>query len=293
MKIPVAIALAAMLCICSCTTGTPWGDDPASYPVVFCGGNTMRVIDMNRSEGDDVLVLWEWTTEDKDFLPLDDCKPVGKGEQIMVTSSKRAAALVSSATGKISFNAVTPMAHSIEYLPKRRVAVALSTNPQGNSLEIYDISNPQAPLIRDTMYSGHGVVWNKKNKRLYTLNYNELREYKLCKWNSRSPSMEQVASWDIPGNSGHDLSYVDASHLLVTCHEGVFLFNLSDGTFSEFEPMKGMENVKSVNYDPVTGRIVYTIAEISWWTHHIYQKNPDKVVNVDDVNVYKVRTFGK
>ena len=36
---------------------------------------------------------------------------------------------------------------------------------------------------------------------------------------------------------------------------------------------------------------VYTKAEINWWTHHIYQKNPDKVVTIDSLNVYKVRVM--
>lgn len=29
--------------------------------------------------------------------------------------------------------------------------------------------------------------------------------------------------------------------------------------------------------------------EIKWWTHHIYQENPNKVITMDSLNVYKVR----
>ena len=29
--------------------------------------------------------------------------------------------------------------------------------------------------------------------------------------------------------------------------------------------------------------------EIKWWTHHIYQENPEKVITMDSLNVYKVR----
>ena len=48
---------------------------------------------------------------------------------------------------------------------------------------------------------------------------------------------------------------------------------------------------KEVNYDPVTQKLVYTKAEISWWTHHIYQENPRKVVTMDSLRVYKVRVI--
>ncbi|MBQ5740263.1 MAG: hypothetical protein IIV53_00230 [Bacteroidaceae bacterium] len=29
--------------------------------------------------------------------------------------------------------------------------------------------------------------------------------------------------------------------------------------------------------------------EIKWWTHHIYQENPNKVITMDSLKVYKVR----
>jgi len=279
--------------LCGCASGykaVNKGKFPASA-VVLCGDMTMRVIDMDRSDGDNVCLLWEWKAQDNDFNPLDDCKPIENGNKILVTSSRRAAAVISTKTGETEFKAVTPMAHSIEMLPNNRIAVALSTNPAGNSLEIYDLSDCSKPIIRDTMYSGHGVVWNQKRKSLFTLNYDELREYKLRRWNSSTPSLERVATWQMPGRSGHDLSPVDDGHMLITNHDGVYMFDITSGTFSEFEPMKGMQDIKSVNYDPKTGRIIYTKAEISWWTHHIYQKNPDKVVNIEDINVYKVRRF--
>ena len=53
-------------------------------------------------------------------------------------------------------------------------------------------------------------------------------------------------------------------------------FDIDKEEFSPFEPLCDVENVKSVNYDSETQRLIYTKAEINWWTHHIYQENPDK-----------------
>lgn len=40
---------------------------------------------------------------------------------------------------------------------------------------------------------------------------------------------------------------------------------------------------------PQTERLVYSKAEISWWTHHIYCENPDRTFTFPDVNLYKAR----
>ena len=79
--------------------------------------------------------------------------------------------------------------------------------------------------------------------------------------------------------------------MLVSAHEGVMWFDIDKEEFSLFEPLCDVENVKSVNYDPETQKLVYTKAEISWWTHHIYQENPNKVVTMDSLKVYKVRVM--
>ena len=116
-----------------------------------------------------------------------------------------------------------------------------------------------------------------------------MREYKLVGWDSAEPSLERVATWEIPMNSGHDLSPVDNDRMLVTAGTGVHMFHIPTGEFIPFEPLKDVHHVKSVNYDPETSRLIYTKGEIRWWTHNIYQQNPEKVVTIDSMNVYKVR----
>jgi len=52
-----------------------------------------------------------------------------------------------------------------------------------------------------------------------------------------------------------------------------------------------MENVKSVHYNEESGRLVYTVAEEEWWTDHIYCRNPEKVISIPGLKLYKVRVF--
>ncbi|MBQ0080845.1 MAG: hypothetical protein KBS95_04790 [Alistipes sp.] len=259
--------------------------------VVVCGDSTLRIIDLKNSSGSDVKVIWQWKTSDKDLIPLDECKPFDRGRKIMISSSRRAIGILSVQTGELIAKAKTRMAHSVEMLPGNRIAAALSTNKAGNCLVVYDLKDMSKPFFKDSLYSGHGVVWNKKLKSLFALGYTELREYKLKDWNSKNPSLELKRTWLLPGKGGHDLSWVDYNRMLITNAFGVYMFDIAKGEFSPFEPMKDMRKVKSVNYDSKSGLIVYTQGEEDWWTHHVNQKNPDKRIDIPDFNAYKVRTF--
>ena len=267
--------------------------------LAVCGGKEVRIIDMQSSHGDNVAQVWSWSVEDKtqglpaeyaEYLtPLDECKFVDGNKKLLLTSSSSAVVLLDIKSKVCEFYARTPMAHSADLLPNNRIAVALSTNIKGNSLEIYDISQPEKVLWRDSLYSGHGVVWHAERESLYALGYDVLREYKLKDWQSDTPSLELAASWPLPIKSGHDLVKVDAKQMLVSGHEGVRWFNVKSGEFSPFEPLKDTRNVKSVNYNPTLRRLIYTKGEVSWWTHNIYQQNPDKTITIDSLNIYKVR----
>ena len=267
--------------------------------VAVCGGHEVKIIDMAKSEGATLHEVWSWRIDEPteglpaeyaNYLnPLDECKLVDNNRKLLLTSSTSAVVLIDLKTRKNLFYARVPMAHSADLLPNDRVAVALSTHSKGNSLEIYDIAQPEKVLWRDSLYSGHGAVWHAEREGLYALGYDVLREYKLKDWQSATPSLELVAQWPIPVKSGHDLVKVDAKRMLVSGHEGVYWFDVERGEYTPFEPLQSTENVKSVNYNARSGRLVYTKAEESWWTHHIYQENPTKVITIDDMNIYKVR----
>lgn len=269
--------------------------------IAVCGDGVVRIIDMAESDSMHIKEVWRWDKDDsKTILPngynrfmrnLDECKFVDNNTKILLTASGNGMMLLDIKTKNILCYAHVPMAHSAELLPNNRIAVALSMHKMGNALEIYDIKQPEKVLFRDSLYSGHGVVWNEKRQRLYALGYKELREYELADWTTDHPSLRQVKVWEIPMTSGHDLSPVDDNRMLISAHEGVMCFDIVNEEFSPFEPLSDVKDVKSVNYNSKTKRLVYTKAEISWWTHHIYQRNPDKVLKMDSLNIYKVRVM--
>ena len=286
------MGLLAAVVVASCS---PYGENH----VAVCGGQEVKIIDMSQSDGENLHEVWSWRIDEPteglpaeyaEYLnPLDECKFVDGNSKLLLTSSTSAVVLIDLKTKKNLFYARVPMAHSADLLPRDRVAVALSTHSKGNSLEIYDIAQPEKVLWRDSLYSGHGAVWHAERESLYALGYDVLREYKLKDWESDTPSLELVASWSIPVKSGHDLMKVDAERMLVSGHEGVYWFDVNSGEYTPFEPLKSTVNVKSVNYNAKSGKLVYTKAEESWWTHHIYQENPTKVITIEDMNIYKVR----
>jgi hypothetical protein len=82
---------------------------------------------------------------------------------------------------------------------------------------------------------------------------------------------------------------MSADELLITCHEGVSVFDIPKETFTPFAPLADAQNIKSVNFDPQTRHLVYTKAEISWWTHHVYGRNPARTFTFPGINLYKAR----
>ena len=293
MKKDLLFIIVTLLCAGCTSVKKEW--------MAVCGDGIVRIIDMAESDSTDIKEVWRWDKDDPQVnLPkgydmlmrnLDECKFVDNNTKMLLTASGDGMMLLDIKTKDILCYAHVPMAHSADLLPNNRIAVALSTHKQGNALEIYDIDTPEKVVFRDSLYSGHGVVWNEKRQRLYALGYKELREYELMDWNTDQPSLKQVKMWEIPMESGHDLSPVDDNRMLVSPHEGAMWFDIDKEEFSPFEPLRDVENVKSVNYNPETQKLVYTKAEISWWTHHIYQENPNKVVTMDSLKVYKVRVM--
>lgn len=265
--------------------------------IIACGGSRAVIFDADQPDGETPKLKWSWDVKEATNLPpryqqllvpLDECKLVRTNTQVLLTSSGGGAVLLDRPTRRPLFYAHVPMAHSAELLPGDRIAVALSTHAQGNRLEIYSASQSEKVLWADSLPSGHGVIWNPEHQRLYALGLSELRAYSLQDWASQTPSLRRENTWTLPGTSGHDLTRMSPDELLVTYHEGVSVFHIRETTFAPF-PLLAMGNVKSINYDPRTRHLVYTRAEISWWTHHIYSVNPTRTFTFPDLNLYKAR----
>lgn len=288
------LPLIIMATILSMMSGCAHG----SEKIIVCGDDQVLVIDYESSDTNHLNILWKWDASEATDLPeifqeymraTDDCKPVDDYTKILISSSGGGVVLVDIKTKKNLFYTHAPNAHSAEWLPENRIVVALSTASGGNSIELYDVDKPGVVLFRDSLYSGHGVVWIPETEKLYALGYSELREYSLKNWHTEKPALHLENTWIIPGTSGHDLISVSSSRLILTNHEGVWNFDIPTEKFTPFTPLESVPDVKSVNFEETTGRLIYTKAETSWWTHNIYCRNPDKIIAVPDMHVYKVR----
>jgi hypothetical protein len=274
------------------------GCKSSSDETVVCGDDMVLIIDNKASDSTDVKVNWSWKVSEasdlpadyqKLMIPTDECKPVNGGRSILITSSGGGAVLVDRDTKKTLFYARVPMAHSAEMMPGNRIVVALSTAEGGNSIELYNAGEPERILFRDSLYSGHGVVWMEKMRKLLALGFDELRSYSLQDWDTDKPELKLEKTWKLPDESGHDLVFVNDNTLLITTHHNVWLFDTKKENFRPFSMLDGTDNVKSVNYNEQTGELIYTKAEESWWTHNIYFRDPDKIVTLPDLKIYKVR----
>lgn len=89
------------------------------------------------------------------------------------------------------------------------------------------------------------------------------------------------------------MNNISDTKLIISTHNSVWVFDIPGEQFHEFELLRGVRDVKSVNYNESTGELVYTKGEISWWTHNIYSRNPDKIFTVPGIDLYKARVISR
>jgi hypothetical protein len=270
--------------------------------IIACGDDQVIIIERAISNNEDVNISWRWKVSDATDLPTvyqkymiltDECKPVDGNKKILITSSGGGVVLVDRKTMRSIFYAHVPMAHSAAYLPNDRIVVALSPASGGNSIEVYNVKKSAEVIFKDSLYSGHGVVWMPEVERLFALGYNELRAYSLKNWNTEKPELHLLKKWTLPDNGGLDLTSISDTKLILTTPSEVWVFNTPDEQFYPFELLNQVKNIKSINYNETIKELVYTKAEISWWTHNIYCKNPDKIFTIPEINLYKVRVISE
>jgi hypothetical protein len=296
------VALVLLLAI-SCTS-----EDPPLAPdldpheqLLVCGWDAVMILDLAVANGTHEQV-WSWKASDRLDLPppmrdrfatTTDCKPVGAGEDILITASSGGVALVQRATGSVLFHAVAVNAHSAELLPNERIVVAASVDVNGNGdrLIVYDIDKPGTPLFDTPLQSAHGVVWDASRQVLWAVGYDELRQYSLGSWESSTPTLDLVDAHTLPDADGHDLSVVPGTTLLVvSTHASCWLFDREQLTFAPFEALANLERVKSIAIHPETGQTAYVQAEgTDWWAETIHFRQPDYDVYLPGSHFYKVR----
>lgn len=270
--------------------------------MILIGDDQLIVIDPNLSTELDKQVIWQVKASDIKNLPdslhryyktMDDAKSVDNDTKLLASSSGGGVVLIDRKSKEALFYAIAPNAHSIEYLPNNKIAVALSTNPNGNRLNVYDLHQPGVVLYSDSLYSGHGVTWDQNREILYALGFDELRAYSLVNWNTEKPELKLEQTWNTPETGGHDLFASSSENLLISTSNKVWEFDIVDEQFSPFQPIADTAHVKSIYFDEETKELVYTKGEIRWWTHQIHFLNPDKTIKVPEIKLYKVRAIKK
>ncbi len=279
---------------------SPLQQDTTSQALIVCGWDEIYVLDLT----DEALAAppktWHWKGKECLTLPekyrglfgsTDDCKPMNGKGQILISSSASGVVLVERKTKEALFYANVKNAHSAEMLPGNRIVVAASTNPKGNRLVLFDVSQSDKPLWYDELYSAHGVVWDAKRQILWALGYDQLRAYHLADWDSATPKLTRVATYVLPDEQGHDLQAVPKNNtLLITTHSHVYLFDRERHMFTLHPQLKDKARIKSVSINPKTGQLAYTQAEgQNWWTEHIHFLNPSAAISLPNERIYKVR----
>ncbi|WAC14759.1 DUF6528 family protein [Dyadobacter pollutisoli] len=290
--IPVVSFLLSTFC-------APFSGNAQTIPLksfLVCGDSQVLIVDYNQSKDSIPAVIWSWDARQAVDIPesyrttkfktMDDCKAIANGKKVLLSSSSGAIAIVDIATKKVGFYAEVPNAHSIALLPDNKLVAAASTATTGNKIVLFDMTKGNEPVFTDTLYSAHGTVWDDTRKRLYTLGYEVLREYKIS-----GNRLDLTRHWKIPGIGGHELLMSpNNNQLFVTEHHGAWIFDLQSQKFEKIKDFPDRENIKSLGLDQ-SSQYIYTYPEESWWTFHVNFKNPARRMAFPDLHVYKARWF--
>ena len=272
--------------------------------LMVCGSSRLFIVKVQSLKDTIPNVIWEWNAHEAQDLPIayrnnffekiSECKSFNKGNDLLITASTGGVALIDRETNKVKFYAFIPNAHSAELLPDNRIVVAGSLNNKGNCLEVFDISQSENSLFRDSLYLGHGVIWDAARKTLYALGYDRINQYKLKNWDTRRPALKLFKRTMLPSFSGHELQrYQSEDILIISTAQHVWLFDKATSTFKPFRPLADRKDVKSTSYNDYLKLQSYTVAEHNWWTHRVYFLGTDRFLSFPGVNVYKAHWINK
>ena len=257
--------------------------------LIVCGSDEVRILDTT----DRNRVVWRWRAADCQELPPEirpqfkytaECKPVNRGEQILIASSSDGVALVNRSDGRVLACATVPNAHSADLLPDGRVVVASSSRGiVGDQLTVFRQGIPMTVERRLPLPGGHGVVWDAQRSTLWALSRSTIRAYDISDW-------RMTGEWRLPEPGGHDLYPVPVSAALtLTTNNKCWLFDRDDGTF-HLHPLIGLAGgVKSIAQH-TSGRTVYVRAEPGgWWSMRLRFLNPQGEAAINSMMLYKAR----
>jgi hypothetical protein len=154
---------------------------------------------------------------------------------------------------------------------------------------LFDVKRSGETVFDTELVSGHGVVWDEQRKVLWALGLKTLRTYQVL-----DRRLVKLAEYELPDESGHDLTAVTGTHLLsVTAHHHVWMFDREKKTFARHPQLWDFENVKSVHVHPDSGEVVWTMADKGfWWTATLRFLKPAGTIERAGERLYKARWVG-
>lgn len=292
--------------------------------LLLAGSNYIKIVEPAKIVNSDYhdAVTWQWdassVAKNLGLAPekmdhIDDGKLVDNGTKILVTSSFGWTAGVEYPSGKLLFwSRQTPNAHSCEWLPGGKIAVACSDG--GNEVQIYDSRMSNRLLASTPLDQAHGVVWMERDSLLYAVGTNVVASYKITGLTTDSPVIKLVKKVTAPAVGLHDVTKID-DNTLVMGGRNCFLFDVNTETFTPLPFFKGRKGLKSLNYNPANGEMWYTDStepegDYTWSTQTVrHVNNPLSATGagldvptarsaaasdpltfkVPDMNLYKVR----
>ena len=273
-----------------------------THELICCGWDEVFILDVGPASDTAPKKIWSWRAKDRPELPdhmkgrfntTDDCKPVGGGKKILITSSGGGVALVERASGTVLFYAVVVEAHSADVLPRGRVAAAGSNDGEigGDCLKVFDLSVSEKPLCTYPLPWGHGAVWDEGRKLLWALSGEDLRSYRLKDWDSDKPALDLVAAYELPEGGGHELYPVPGTPLLsVSTARHCWVFDRDKHSFRLHPILAEAGDVKSISVNPGTGQIAYVQGETgTWWSDKIHLMRPRRLLQLPGERLYKAR----
>jgi hypothetical protein len=274
-----------------------------SLPNVFtCGNSNVTESRVIATDGKISLrPVWSWSAGASKGMPralaekfstIDECKPAGVPDELLVTSSHDAVAIVSHKDGSTLFSAEVKNAHSAALLSDGLLAVASSDarDGKGDRVVFFDRRRSNLPLAEYPIAAAHGLVWIPAQHTLWVLGLNQLMKLNVTLQASGVPTIGVLETYPLPEATGHDLhmnSSCDALYLSTT-HQ-VWQFELRTKLFSVFAPLANVADVKSFSIDPTTQYLTYTVADPGgYWTTTLRFMPPASQTRLA-ASIYKTR----
>lgn len=302
----VCAALAALLFFAS-RGRTPEVSHASSNPahmlhLAVCGDEELYIIEFDAEADAPVKTkkVWTWRAASRSDMPqrlkhlfktTSEIKPAGDGKHLFIAAKEGGVAMIEQRTGAVKFATLLHLvAYSAELLPHDRIAVVGGDGKEG-LIAIYDMDNPDRPLLKEDFTYAHATYWDEKRKLLWAVGWSELRAYELADWQTFRPKLVLRHTYKLPGESGHDLlPNPGTDELFVTLHEGVWMFNLKTRRFTPHPTLGSKTHVKSISVHPENGRVAYVQAqEISWWASQIKMTGRYPAVSLAGEKVYTAR----